>query len=234
MKHIGAVGLVLGILTFPCYAMIMPISSVEAGKNGSPPYWLQSVTVGDYTLTVEQLVTGTSTGDAGQGTDISYADDFDLNNFAAGTDNSDPVWQITRLGGQSVWINTNGDEPDFFVYEVGMNDDFTVQAILCGGYLGQEVAVSQDLWGDTGLDRVGSPNADQDIGGIAFAITDLLDMIGEPLSNGIPIVGIQINSRTIDPANFSAIAIPEPCTVILLALGACSLRFYRSRSKTSY
>jgi hypothetical protein len=87
-----------------------------------------------------------------------------------------------------------------------MNDDFTMQAILEGGGLGPEASVSSDTYGSTGLFTVlpGSRFDDQEIGGIAFDITDLL------ISSDTAIEGIQINSNKLDPVNFSAVAVSVP------------------------
>jgi hypothetical protein len=186
-------------------AMLAPVFSVVAGTNGNPPYMLQSITVGSYTVTVDQLVTGTSTGVADQDGVITNADNFDLNSIAARNNPSDPVWTITMLGGQQVWINTNGDNPDFFIFEAGMNDNIVVQAILSGGQLGQSISIPSSTWGDTGLDRVGNPNGGQSIGGLAFAVTDLLDSNGIPLTNSHVIEGIRVTSATLDPSCFCAI-----------------------------
>jgi hypothetical protein len=199
-------------------AAIAPITSVEAGTNGSPPYELTSVTVGDYSVTSDTLATGRSTGTALFGFTITAADNFDLNNFAA-RHSVLSAWQVTKIGGRDTWTDTNGGDPDFFIFEVGMNDHFTAQAILPDGQLGQAVSVARTLWGDTGLRAVSWVSGGQPIGGLAFAITDLLDADGLQLTNKSAIRGIQINSGTLDPAFFGAV-VPEPATFAILGLGA--------------
>ena len=67
-----------------CSAAIVPITSVVAGMNGKPPYTLESITVGDYTITKEFLAIGESTGESILFSDISSADDFDLIAFLRG------------------------------------------------------------------------------------------------------------------------------------------------------
>jgi hypothetical protein len=207
---------------------IAPITSVNAGRNGAPPYELQSITVGDYTVTREFLSPGKSVATACVFTPITRADDFDLNSVATRWNWTKPVWQVTMIGGEKTWTDTNGNNPDFFIFEAGMNDSLTVQAILSGGALGQAVDISQATWGDTGLRRIGLLNLGQRIGGIAFAVTDLLDADGAHLTNLSVIEGIQINSGTVDPSSFLAV-VPEPATLVLLGLGSL-LMLRRRRS----
>lgn len=208
-------------------AAIGPITSVEAGRNGSPPYELKSVTVGDYSVTSDTLATGRSTGSALFGFTIRNADNFDLNSFASRHGPLSAV-QFTKIGGRETWTDTNGGDPDFFIFEVGMNDDFTAQAILANGQLGQAVSVARTLWGDTGLRAISWVNGGQPIGGVAFAITDLLDAEGLQLTNKSAIRGIQINSGTLDPALLGAV-VPEPATLAILGLGAVlALRWRRA------
>ncbi len=196
-------------------ALIEPITSVKAGKDGSPPYMLESVTVRDYTVTREFLATGTSSGSAFLGSSIKNADNFDLNDIASR--NNSGTWRVTKIDNKATWRDSNGPNPDFFIFEAGMNDSFTVQAILPGGVLGEPVSIPA-VWGDTGLRRVGLLNMNQRIGGIAFAVTDLLDLDGKPLTSKAVIEGIQINSGNVDPVNFSAV-IPEPASLAILGLG---------------
>jgi hypothetical protein len=118
------------------------------------------------------------------------------------------LWQITMINGTATWSDINGDNPDFFIFEAGMNDDITVGAILAGGALGQGVHIRSSTWGDTGLDKAGSPNNGQSIGGIAFGISDLLDPSGLPLTTETLIEGIQVESGTLDPGCFCAVACP--------------------------
>jgi len=211
----------------PSSAAIESVTSVEAGENGSPPYLLESITVGDYSVTTESLATGTSIGEATFGSHISHADDLDLNHVASRLDKK-TGWAIVMIDGQKTWTDTNGENPDFFLFEAGMNDNFLLAAILEDGRLGQFRMVDGWTWGDTGLNRIGFYNWGQPIGGIAFAITDLLDENGANLTNDSVIQGISIVSRTLDPSLFVAV-VPEPATPALFALGALLMRRRRRR-----
>ena len=119
-----------------------------------------------------------------------------------------------------LFSDINGDAPDFFLFEAGMNDAVVVRAILADGTLGQAVEIPISTWGYTGLDKEGIMNGGQPIGGVAFAMTDLLDANGEPLPVGATIRGLQFNSEDVDPVHVSAaMMIPEPATLTILGLG---------------
>ena len=217
----GAAMTVAVLVSATSMAAIVPITSVETVSDGSPPYLVQSVTVGDYSVSAKLLATGTSVGEALAGTSIRNADNLDLNSIASRHHTPEP-WQITMLGGYETWRDSNGNNPDFFLFEAGMNDGFIVQAILADGTLGQEVNVAASNWGGTGLRREGIYNFHHPIGGVAFAVTDLLDAHGRPLTLDTAIKGIQINSTALDPASFSVV-VPEPFTFALLGLGGLLL-----------
>jgi hypothetical protein len=199
-------------------AAIVPITSVQAGVDKHSPYMLESITVSDFTITKDSLALGTSTGRAFIGSSIRYADDFDLNTVA--TRNASGVWKVTKIGGLDTYSDTNGDAPDFFVFEAGMRDSLNVQAILADGTLGKTVVIPYTQWGYTGLHREGLLNGGQHIGGLAFAITDLLDSQGQSLASDAVIQGLLFNSPHVDPVHFSAaIMVPEPATLAILGLG---------------
>jgi hypothetical protein len=208
-------------------AAIVPITSVQAGVNGRSPYMLGSLTVGDFTITKEYLALGTSTGRAFLGSTIRYADDFDLNTVA--TRSGSGAWKVTKIGGQDTYSDTNGDAPDFFVFEAGMQDTLNVQAILADGTFGKVVTIPCTQWGYTGLNRVGLLNGGQRIGGLAFAITDLLDSQGQFLASDAVIQGLYFNSPNVDPVHFSAaMMVPEPATLAILGLGGLLVMRRRS------
>jgi len=116
--------LVLAMAAVSAQAAVTPITSitytrVEAGA--APNFLLQSITVGSYTIAVNRLVTGTSEGAAtaqpAPYNDIKNADSFDLNLFAGRSGENPPTHRITQLGGKSAWVDTNGNNPDFFLFE---------------------------------------------------------------------------------------------------------------------
>jgi hypothetical protein len=192
-------------------AAVLPITSVNVDHpDGTPPYNLLSITVGNYTVTVESLKTGTTVGVADQGGAVSDMDNFDLNALAARNAPSSSVLTTTLFGGQKTWVNSNGDNPDFFLFEVGSNDNgVTVRAILPGGVQGQPITLPNgSTWGKTGLSRVGNPNGGQAIGGVCWAITDLKDASGAALTNGSAIEGLVITSATVDPSCLCAVVVP--------------------------
>jgi hypothetical protein len=213
-KLIFPVSFVLLIMATSTQAVISPITDIVITRVDNPPaapnFWLESITVGSYTVTVDRLVNGVSTGAAtaqpAPYNDITNADDFDLNLFAGRANETPPTHQIRELGGQSTWSDTNVDNPDFFVFETGGNQPITIEAILPGGTPGQSVNVAQAMWGDTGLViTTAGPHNGQSISGVAFAITDLLDQNGNNLTNSSIIEGIQITSAGYDPSCFCAV-----------------------------
>lgn len=194
----------------PIVAAVAPILSVSAGVNGTAPYMLQSITVGSYTITAAQLKTGTTSGVVIGGA-IANADDFDLNTIAA-RNNASPVYIETVLFGGQNWQDTNGNNPDFFLFENGSTTDatanpdspVTVQAILADNSLGQGISLVTANWAWTGLNKVGTPDAGRRIFGTSFAITDLKDAAGVPLTNASIIKGLRISSAGLDPAGVFA------------------------------
>ncbi len=212
-KSICLILFVLAVVTATGQADVTPVTSVVITRvdnpGGAPNFWLESITVEGYTVTVDELVTGVSEGVAtaqpAPYDDITNADNFDLNLFAGRANEVPPTHQIKEFGGKSAWTDTNRDNPDFFLFETGGNQDFSIEAILPGGIIGQSVNVPQSTFGDTGLVITTSgPHNGQTIEGIAFAITDLLDQNGNHLTNSSIIEGIQISSPGYDPSGFYA------------------------------
>ena len=208
---------VLAVATVPVQAAVTPITNITYTRldnpGAAPNFLLQSITIGNYTIAVNRLVTGTSEGvataQAAPYNDIKNADSFDLNLFAGRSGENPPTHKVTQFGGKS-WVDTNGDNPDFFIFETGGNQDVSIAAIFPGGAIGQSVNVPTAMWGDTGLDITtaavsGAPHNGQSVSGIALAITDLFDQNGNRLTNNSIIAGIQISNDTFDPALVCAV-----------------------------
>ncbi len=210
---------VVALSAMPAHAGFYGMSDYDVkytvDRNVNPPqYWLQGFAFIDQNVPLEDLVVGESTGVVnvtGAG-DITAIDDFDLNSYAPRNGASPQEIQTKNFGGSPTWQDMNGDGYDFFVFEIGRNDQFAVQAILPGGVLGEKVIVPQGRWSpstagepDINLNCSGGPNNDQKIGGIAFKITDLLDENGNPLTNKSVIEGLQFSSPGMDPSCVCAV-----------------------------
>ena len=211
--------LVTVLLVVPARAEFYGMSDFDvvytADTDVSPPqYWLEGFTFVDHNIPLEDLVLGESTGVVnvtGAG-DITSIDDFDLNSYAPRNGATPSEFQTRNFGGSPTWQDTNGDSYDFFIFEVGRNDEFAVQAILPGGVFGQKVVVPKARWepsiageDDIALRGSSGPNNNQQIGGIAFKVTDLLDVDGNPLTNESIIEGLQFTSPGMDPSCVCAV-----------------------------
>lgn len=226
------------VLSLSASATIANITGVDAGVDKSPPYELQSITVGGYTVTraeiqvpayTEALPGGTDTAGNFFGTwdppytqDTSPLNNYDLHDILARNANDNPV--IVKWFGGMLFQDINGPNPDFFIIEAASgtfgDPAVTVQAILPGGILGQEVLIGDTAaWGDTGLTRAANPNINQKLRGVAFDVTDLLDESGVNLTSDQQLEGLQINSTGIDPSFVGAVMVPEPSTLTLGLLG---------------
>ena len=207
------------LMAMPAHAEFYGMSDLDVQytvdtSTDPDQYWLQGFTFVDHKVPLEDLVVGQSSGVVnvtGAG-DITAIDDFDLNSYAPRNGASPQEIEIRNFGGSPTWQDTNGDGYDFFIFEVGRNDQFAVQAILPGGVLGEKVVVPQARWRpstagepDIALRSNGGPNNNQQIGGIAWKITDLPDENGNPLTNASVIEGLVFSSTGMDPSCFCAI-----------------------------
>lgn len=228
-------------------AAISNVDAVSAGADGSPPYLLQSLTVGGYTVDRSELRVGVTEALPG-GTDAENnffgtwpapydppapSSNFDLHDILARNQNTNPII-VKNFGGLALWTDVNGDDPDFFLFESASGEfgdsDISVQAILPGDLLGASVDLpGSGQWGDTGLSRAAGPNNGQAIKGIAFSVTDLLDEAGGPLAANASLVGLQINSTGVDPSLVAAAAVPEPATYTLAAATMAAWALLRRR-----
>ncbi len=252
------------LMAVPVQAEFWAISDLDLvldkNTDASPPqYWLKGFTFPDHDIALEDLVVGESTGvvnvddEAGR-RDITLADNLELNDFAPRNGANPPEITTINFGGSPTWQDTNGaDKFDFFIFEAGGNDEFTVQAVLPGGVLGQKVVVPASKWKDLGpeprpdINRTPGPNNNQPIHGIAWKITDLLDADGNALANDTVIEGLVFTSPGMDPSCICAVrgtpfaSAPDPangatiskiCPVLMWVqgMGAASEEVYFSAS----
>jgi len=220
---------IIGLLAFLPFMLAAPVQAefwaisaynvvVDVNENVDPPtYMLQGYTfqgyadfgVPDHNIPVDDLVLGQSTGVANVGEPPEFVignnDNFDLNSFIP-RNGSDPAEiQVRNFGGSETWQDTNGEDKfDFFIWEVGANDQFALRPILPGDVLGEPVVVAGKTFKETGgeplpdIRRAGAYNTGQQIGGIAFKVTDMLDENGIALTNDAVILGLEFSSPGID------------------------------------
>ena len=212
----GLLVLVLAIAVPTSSAAVGPISGITADNpNGSPPYNILSITVGNYTVTVDRLGVATSTHGSIGGTATPEMEDFDINtalNWNLGPGN---YWLVNFGGG--LWKDSNGDNPDFFLFESGgdAGDDPDIAPIFPDGTVGTAIDIPGSNWGGIGYNRVAAAANDavdmdgQELHGLSFAITDLQDASGNPLTNDTVILGLWISDRGgADPVGFFAVIPP--------------------------
>lgn len=209
------------LMLFTCvtYAEIHPISAwdlqVEISGSGADTVWmLAGFTFIDYNIPIEDIVFGRSEGGVSAGQNIANIDNPDLYKMTDRANCNPPYIRTTQFGGQSLWNDGNGNKYDFFIFESsnpGETENFTVQAILEDGTLGQGMGVVRGDWDPAklqppepslrdglGLVRTSAPQSGKSPWGIAFKVTDLKDAGGNPLTNLTRIQGIQINSAGAD------------------------------------
>jgi hypothetical protein len=216
----------IGMVMPSAWADIVPIDGAVAGDPNSPPYILESVTVGGIEVPAGELMTGTTSWMTSDPNDPNLPvliadpnmDDFDINTMIRWSGRSGNFQIIF----DELWYDTNGDANDFILFEVGGNDgdDPAFAAIFEDGSLGAELRITPGVnlmpgWGPTGYIRNAADANDgvttdnQEIHGLAFAITDLLDANGVNLTNNAVIKGIKLVDRGgTDPSGFFAVAPP--------------------------
>ena len=193
----------------PGIVAITSVNTTTSGTVGDPQtIILDSFTVGTtlYT-TATDLVTGTSeTTDPGP---ITNQDNFDFNSyFGRG---SEQYWTTISFGGEN-WSNSNGDAADFFIFEAGGNDDIYVRPIFADDSVGTYVELTSDAtptMDDTGVEITEGERAEQNMFGLAFAITDLKDAGGVFLTNSSVIKGLEFDGLNADIASISAVPAPD-------------------------
>jgi len=209
--------LLLAVAVPLCSATIGPITSITTDNPpGSPPYNILSITVGDYTVAADQLATGTTTHGGIGGTPCPEMDDWDINTALNWRLGGGDYWTV-NFGGK-LWKNSNGEAQDFFLFESGgdAGDDPDIAPVFPDGTVGTAIDIPGSNWGGTGYNRDQAAANDtvemngQELHGLSFAITDLLDASGNPLTNDTVILGLWISDRGgTDPVGFFAV-IPPP------------------------
>ena len=208
-----AQGLFLALAFFTSVGMadVVPIDSITTDNPaGSPPYNILSITIGGYTVLAERLATGTTTFGSIGGTEAPEMDDFDINT-AINYNLGQTPWYTVDFGG-GLWKDSNGDNPDFILFESGGNggDDPIFQAVFPDGSVGQTVQFPAE-WGGTGYNRDAAIANDavdmngQQLHGLAFSITDLLDASGDALAANTVIRGFQFERSGTDPVGLFAV-----------------------------
>lgn len=166
-----------------------------------------AVTAGGATTPVERLTRGQSSGSAeltdSIGFAIQSADGDNLGYYFARTGSGASDWEID-LGN---WNDTNGSSADFFIFEVGGNDNIQVAARFANGSYGQDVAIGG--WTSTGYNALMGPNLGQLVFGLSLRNTDLKRADGSSVGQNQTLSGIRVRSSSIDGAVFLAVN-PSP------------------------
>ena len=214
---------------FATIATADPITAVT--RDGIDPDGLDGDNI--LTITVDAFTVGASELGFGvtsepDGSDISDQVDnlnvADLDSFS--------FTMVTDFTGHpgGGYSSRNGDDVDFFIFEIGSNDDIDVTAtydIGGGATEGLPITFLESDWGEPGGDAGG-----QVLSGIAFRVTDLLDEFGAALPESALILSTRIGDRSggID-ANSYSVVIPEPSSIMLAIFGAMLLGFVGRRQR---
>ena len=224
-------GCVLAILFIagPALAVLQTVTSTSVSvvaASPRPQYWVQSITVGSYSIPVASLRTGTTTGTPDAGFSITSIDTFDLNDYCPRTAKTLTI-NTVYFNGKN-FKDVNGTDPDFFVYEVCATsstnwcdaanvrlkpilsdgtipaDAYRINSInnYPGGFVMDPANPTQKLLVVDG--RTGGLNG-QAIGGLSFSLTDMKDAAGNFLLPTAEIRGILIDSGNIDLALVCAV-----------------------------
>jgi len=189
-------------------SVLLPLLLASLAPSASPQgvdvelrgSYVQRLSVGGYSLDVYRLGTGGSDGEVSfdelDGFAVHAVDNANLTIYFARSGVGDEAWDVSF--GAGPWSNTNGDAPDFFVFEAGGNDSVHAAPVLEGGSVGQAVTFSS--WSGTGYVLEYGPNSGQEIHGLAFRHTELRDAAGAPLAPGDRLVGLELRAAGIDGA----------------------------------
>ena len=150
----------------------------------------------DPSVTFELL--STTIDDGVNDNSLTGMDDWNINIGPGRRANTLP-WETRMFGGQATFTSTNGNGVDFILFENAGNDDLFVQAVLADGTVGQWTQLATGdgpEWGRSGLLRIGSSGAGQDLVGLAWKVEAMLGPNGSPLPGDAEILGLRFN----DPA----------------------------------
>ncbi|MCP3917965.1 MAG: DUF5060 domain-containing protein [bacterium] len=184
------------LVLLPILAAPSMADTVTALLRGS---YVESVTAGGVTVPATGLAWGASSGEViGSGFNnyaITAADGRNLATYFA-RNGADPEWEVDL----TAWRNSNGNAHDFFLFEVGGNDLVTVAPKFANGSYGQDVSIGG--WTPTDYSPTTGINHGQQVYGLAFRHTRLLDPNGTPLSGNVLITGLRFRSTNLDAASF--------------------------------
>ncbi len=151
---------------------------------------IEAIRVGETTLKIGDLVFGTPRTEADV-RDVGEMCNFDMTTGMPSHGTDTLVVDVTDFGGAN-WKDTNGEGPDFFIFEAGANDNVLVAPILAGDVVGKAAAIRGSAWGDTGIATpIGAGNSV----GVAIEVTELFDEDGEALSRDAGLKGLRIISQ---------------------------------------
>ena len=150
---------------------------------------IESITVGEDTFDLESLVFGIARTESDWS--VAGMNNFNMKNGMPTHGGGTLVVDFTSFGG-GVWTDSNGEAPDFFIFEAGGNDNVFVAPIMSDDVVGKAAAIEKGAWGDTGIATpIGAGNAV----GVAIEVTELLDGQGQPLSRDARLKGLRIVNR---------------------------------------
>ncbi len=161
--------------------------------------FVESVRVGSYVVPAAKLGTGHSSGEVSfvnvGSPSTRAADDRNLGVYFART-TVRPDWLVAL----DSWSDTNGVLPDFFLFEVGGDDEITVAPRFTDGSVGRDIAI--DGWTSTGYAAPVGPNKGQLVYGLSFAHGDLRYADGTRLQPDEELTGLLFRSASVDGAAF--------------------------------
>ena len=172
-------------------------------RNGS---FLERVHCTGASYSAHELRAGHSSGawqdDGDSSHDIRSADNRNLDFYFQRSSHS-PEWSIS-LGS---WSDQNGEVDDFFLFDVGGDDVVQATPQFADGTYGTRVLLSG--WTPTGHVVTQGGLSGQEVHGLSFGRSDLLDANGLALDSTRMLSGLRLDSISIDGACF-LVHTPDP------------------------